>query len=79
MANEHIFQNGNDWFFWDETGTQFIGPYEDEYKAIDGRVDYERYLTDGIYSENLQEKGWQDAEAEIFSDCYDFTTRETGK
>lgn len=40
VAHDPVFQDGKDWFFVDETGSSFLGPYETEEAA---RIALEQY------------------------------------
>lgn len=57
-----IFQDGNRWYFWDETSTQFLGPFQSESDAQRGLDDYCGYLQTGVYPEFLQSVQWHDGE-----------------
>lgn len=59
----NLFRDGDSWYFWDETWTQFLGPYESESQAKQASDDYfSVYLETGVYTELLQNKEWHDGE-----------------
>lgn len=63
MSNKSsVFQDGNEWFFWDETWTQFLGPFTSEEEAERASQEYANYLTSGLYPAMLQDKEWKDGE-----------------
>lgn len=43
-----IFGRDNEWFFWDETGADFVGPYESRAKAVEGLENYVIYLNGNV-------------------------------
>ena len=57
-----VFQDNGEWFFCDETGTQFLGPFDNEEKATQGCKDYYDYLKSGFYPESLRKLSWQNGE-----------------
>lgn len=61
-----IFSTDDDaWYFYDETGTQFYGPFQSKVSVELAQHDYETYLSTGLYPEWLTGDGrsWHDAEA----------------
>lgn len=61
-SSSSIFQDGDRWYFWEETGTQFLGPFESESDAQRGLDDYYKYLSTGVYSDFLKSVQWRDGE-----------------
>lgn len=57
-----VFQDGGQWYFWDETGTQFLGPFQSETDALDAAKEYGEYLSTGVYSPSLARLSWKDRE-----------------
>lgn len=57
-----VFQDDGLWFFWDETGTQFLGPFDSEEDARIGHIDYIKYHETGQYPEGLMPLSWSDGE-----------------
>lgn len=54
-----VFSDGNKWYFWDETWTQFLGPYDSESEADEAAKEYASYLDTGYYPDSLQTKKWK--------------------
>jgi hypothetical protein len=61
-TNSAVFSDGSKWFFWDETWTMFLGPFDTEEQAYTACDKYGEYLDSGIYPEMLQNKEWKDGE-----------------
>lgn len=57
-----IFKKNSKWFFWDETWTQYVGPFDNEEQATQGCQEYGKYLQSGLYPIILQNKEWKDVE-----------------
>ncbi len=60
-----IFATDEDaWYFYDETGTQFCGPFLSRASVELAQHDYEVYLSTGLYPEWLtgDNRSWHDAE-----------------
>lgn len=53
MRSDHVFQNNTDskWYFWDETGTAYLGPFDDEQNAVSASHAYAEYLITGVVSD----------------------------
>lgn len=66
MDDDPVFQDGDDgaWYFWDETGTQYLGPFDSKREARHGADDYGAYLATGFYSPNLARLAWSDGESD---------------
>lgn len=57
--SKDVFQDNGKWYFWDETWTQFLGPYDNESQAKQACEEYYQvYLQTGVYTEILQDKQW---------------------
>lgn len=59
---DSVFQDGKQWYFWDETGTQFLGPFHSELDARDAAKEYGEYLSTGVCSPSLARLAWKDGE-----------------
>lgn len=66
---DHVFQSDTDskWYFWDETATAYLGPFEDEESAAQASSAYSEYLTTGIVTDpSILGRGdkvsWRDGE-----------------
>lgn len=56
--DDPVFQDGGKWYFWDESGDRFLGPFPDEGYARQGIEEYERYLATGDFSGFLLGTVW---------------------
>ena len=62
-ASNSVFSVGQEWFFWDETWTQYLGPFPDKAHAKEGLKVYAAFLSTGDYSGNsLAGTTWHDGE-----------------
>ena len=50
LRSDHVFQNDTDskWYFWDETGTAYLGPFDTEEIAHTVSTQYSNYLQTGV-------------------------------
>lgn len=62
-TRDPVFEDNGQWFFWDETWTQFLGPFQSESNARDAAKEYGEYLSTGVYSPSLAQLAWKDGEA----------------
>lgn len=68
LRSDHVFQSPDDskWYFWDETGTAFLGPFETEHAAATASAAYAEYLTTGIVTDSTvlgnELISWRDGE-----------------
>lgn len=58
-----VFEDAGQWFFWDETWTQFLGPSKSESDARDAAKEYGEYLLTDVYSPSLAQLAWKDGES----------------
>lgn len=57
-----IFKDKGKWYFWDETWTQFLGPFPDKDYAEQGLQEYSNYLATGQHTGFLTGTKWFDGE-----------------
>ena len=50
MRPDHVFEDGGKWYFWDETGTAYLGPFDTEQLAMDASSEYAKFLLTGVVS-----------------------------
>lgn len=62
--DDPIFQDGDSWYFWDEEGTKFLGPFPDHAHAEHGIECYERYLAYGEVADFLAGTSWHNRTGE---------------
>lgn len=69
IRSDHVFQNDTDskWYFWDETGTAYLGPFDTEQDASTVSSEYAAYLMSGVVSNPailgiLDGVSWRDGE-----------------
>lgn len=60
MTTDPVFTHHGAWYFWDETWTQFLGPFDSEEKARKSLEQYAKYLS-GEDFENVDAE-WHDGE-----------------
>lgn len=51
MIPDDVFQGGDGWYFWDETDTAYLGPFDNEEDARKASSVYSEYLVTGIVSD----------------------------
>jgi hypothetical protein len=42
--DEHVFERAGQWYFWDETGSEYLGPYKTQEAARNGLLGYAKWL-----------------------------------
>lgn len=60
--NDPVFESNGLWYFWDETWTQYLGPFPDESYARKGIECYEKYLAYGEIDSFLVGTTWHSGE-----------------
>lgn len=62
-VTDPVFEDNGQWFFWGETGTQFLGPFPSYEAAHYGLDEYGQYLADGTIPQTLIGTRWKDGES----------------